>query len=84
MLKEYDDNVAQISNLHQRSLNNLDDQQVSQQLDRIVAENRKLSNQLKSKIKTLQAQGGDSREGQTRRQQVVIAFTSRAARMLTI
>lgn len=69
-LKEYNDTVAQISNLHARSLNNLDDQVASQQLDQAVAKTRKLSNDLKKRIKALQSQGGDSREGQTRRQQV--------------
>jgi len=39
-------------------------------LDQIVAANRKMSNELKNRIKALQATGGDSREGQTRRQQV--------------
>jgi len=70
MLKEYNGNVSQISNLQQRSLNNIDDRQASDQLDQTVAYNRKLSNQLKQRIKALQAQGGDSRDGQTRRQQV--------------
>jgi len=70
LLKEYNDNISHVSNLQQRSLNNIDDQQASQQLDQIAASNRKLSNQLKQRIKALQSQGGDSRDGQTRRQQV--------------
>jgi syntaxin 1B/2/3 len=69
LLKEYNDNVSHVSNLQQRSLNNIDDQQASQQLDQVAASNRKLSNELKQRIKALQAQGGDSRDGQTRRQQ---------------
>jgi len=72
LLKEYNDNVAQISSLHQRSLNNIDDQNASRQLDQIVAANRKMSNELKNRIKALQATGGDSREGQTRRQQAAL------------
>ncbi|CCA69240.1 related to SSO1-syntaxin-related protein [Serendipita indica DSM 11827] len=72
LLREYNDNVNQISNLHQRSLNNIDDQQASRQLDQVVASNRQLSRQLKDRIKALQAQGGDSREGQTRRQQAAL------------
>lgn len=72
MLKEYNDNISHVSNLQQRSLNNIDDQQASQELDQIAATNRKLSNQLKQRIKALQAQGGDSRDGQTRRQQAAL------------
>ncbi|KAG8777741.1 Plasma membrane t-SNARE, secretory vesicle fusion [Serendipita sp. 397] len=72
LLKEYSDNVNMISNLHQRSLNNIEDQQAARQLDQVVASNRKLSNQLKNRIKALQAQGGDSRDGQTRRQQAAL------------
>ncbi|PVG02784.1 t-SNARE [Serendipita vermifera] len=72
LLKQYNDNVAQVSNLHQRSLNNIEDKQASQQLDEIVSANRRLSNELKNRIKALQAQGGDSREGQTRRQQAAL------------
>jgi syntaxin 1B/2/3 len=70
MLKEYNDNISHISTLQQRSLNNIDDSQASQQLDQIAATNRKLSNQLKQRIKALQAQGGDAHDGQIRRQQV--------------
>ncbi|CAG8559338.1 3549_t:CDS:10 [Acaulospora colombiana] len=72
LLKQYNDNVALVSNLHQRALNNIEDKQASQQLDEIVSDNRKLSNELKNRIKALQAQGGDSREGQTRRQQAAL------------
>ncbi|KIM29072.1 hypothetical protein M408DRAFT_127739 [Serendipita vermifera MAFF 305830] len=69
LLKEYNDNVTHVSTLQQRSLNNIDDKQASQQLDQVAASNRKLSNELKQRIKALQAQGNDSRDGQTRRQQ---------------
>ncbi len=69
-LKQYNDNVTQISNLHARSLNNIDDQAAPQQLKQIIGVDRKLSNDLKRRIKALQAQGGDSRDGKTRRQQV--------------
>jgi syntaxin 1B/2/3 len=78
MLKEYNDNISHVSTLQQRSLNNIDDQQASQQLDQIAATNRKLSNQLKQRIKALQAQGGDTRDGQTRRQQVRFILRVRA------
>ena len=69
-LRAYNDNVNRIAELHSRSLNNIGDQSVQQQIEDTVAETRQMANQLKNRIKALQAQGGDSRDGQTRRQQV--------------
>lgn len=72
LLREYNDNISHVSTLQQRSLNNINDQQTIQQLDQLAASNRRISKQLKDRIKALQAQGGDSREGQTRRQQAAL------------
>ena len=70
LLRTYNDNVNRIAELHTRSLNNIGDQGVQQQIEDTVAETRQMANQLKNRIKALQAQGGESRDGQTRRQQV--------------
>lgn len=70
LLRSYNDNVNRIAELHTRSLNNINDHGVQQEIDDTVMETRQMANQLKNRIKALQAQGGDSREGQTRRQQV--------------
>lgn len=70
LLRAYNDNVNRIAELHTRSLNNIGDQGVQQQIEDTVTETRQMANQLKGRIKALQSQGGDSRDGQTRRQQV--------------
>jgi len=70
LLRAYNENVNLITDLHTRSLNNIGDQGVQQQIEDAVAETRQMANQLKKRIKALQTQGGDSRDGQTRRQQV--------------
>lgn len=70
LLRSYNDNVNRIAELHTRSLNNIGDQSVQQQIEDTVTETRQMANQLKGRIKALQSQGGDSRDGQTRRQQV--------------
>ncbi|KAF7793107.1 hypothetical protein EIP86_004215 [Pleurotus ostreatoroseus] len=72
-LKTYNDNVARISDLHSRSLNNTDDaaaQRIMQQLEDLVADTSALSNVLKRRIKALEKQGGAGRDGQIRKQQV--------------
>jgi len=71
-LGAYNRNVSRISDLHARALNNMDDQAVSRELESTIAETRKMSNDLKKKIKALQAKGGDSRDGQARRQQAAL------------
>lgn len=71
-LKTYNDNVARISDLHNRSLNNTDDsagQRIMQQLEDLVADTSALSNVLKRRIKALEKQGGAGRDGQIRKQQ---------------
>ena len=74
-LKTYNDNVARISDLHNRSLNNTDDQaaqQIMQQLEDLVADTSAFSDVLKRRIKALEKQGGAGRDGQIRRQQVCV------------
>ncbi|OBZ75843.1 Syntaxin-like protein psy1 [Grifola frondosa] len=71
-LRTFNDNIARISDLHNRSLTNTDDaaaQRVVQQLDEIVADTSALSNMLKRRIKALEKQGGSGRDGQIRKQQ---------------
>ncbi len=72
-LKTYNDNVARISDLHNRSLNNTDEaaaQRHVQQMEDLVADTSALSNMLKRRIKALEKQGGSGRDGQIRKQQV--------------
>ncbi|PSR94082.1 hypothetical protein PHLCEN_2v4510 [Hermanssonia centrifuga] len=71
-LKTYNDNVARISDLHNRSLNNTDEaaaQRHVQQMEDLVADTSALSNMLKRRIKALEKQGGSGRDGQIRKQQ---------------
>ena len=72
-MRTFNDNVARISDLHSRSLNNVDDvaaQRNAAQLDELVEENRTLSATLKKRVKVLEAQKGSGRDGQIRQQQV--------------
>lgn len=76
-LRTFNDNVNRISDLHSRSLNNMDDaasQRNTAQLDELVADTSALSATLKRRIKALEKQGGSGRDGQIRKQQV--RFTS--------
>lgn len=71
-LRTYNDNVSRISDLHQRSLNNLDENAMhrnQQQLEELVEATSALSNELKLRIKNLQKKGGSGRDGQIRKQQ---------------
>lgn len=73
MLKSFNENVTRIGDLHSRSLNNMDDaaaQRNASQLDELVEETSALSNQLKRRIKALEAQSASGRDAQIRRQQV--------------
>lgn len=77
MLKTFNDNVARVSDLHSRSLNNMDDaaaQRNATQLDELVQDTSALSNQLKRRIKALEAQPSSGRDAQIRRQQVRFPF----------
>jgi len=75
LLRSYNDNVNRIAEMHTRSLNNIGDPKGQQQIEDTVAETRQMAKQLKNRIKALQAQGGDSRDGQTRRQQAGLLKT---------
>ncbi|KDQ18097.1 hypothetical protein BOTBODRAFT_29418 [Botryobasidium botryosum FD-172 SS1] len=71
-LKEYNANVSRISDLHSKSLNNTDDaasQRYNQQLEDLVQETSAMSNELKRRIKSLEARRGSGRDGQIRQQQ---------------
>lgn len=71
-LRTYNDNVSRISDLHSRSLNNLDEAaqaRNAQQLEDLVEGTSRLSNDLKVRIKNLQKKGGSGRDGQIRKQQ---------------
>lgn len=72
-MRTFNDNVARISDLHSRSLNNTDDnaaQRNAAQLDELVEDTSALSATLKRRIKALEKQGGSGRDGQIRKQQV--------------
>ena len=72
-MRTFNDNVARISDLHSRSLNNMDDaaaQRNAAQLDELVEETSALSAALKKQIKVLEAGKGSGRDGQIRQQQV--------------
>ncbi|KAK7205498.1 t-SNARE [Myxozyma melibiosi] len=67
---QFDNNVAKIESLHNRSLNEIDveqDQWNQKQIDALVAETSQLSNTLKYKVKSLE---GKSRNDSTKRVQV--------------
>jgi len=74
-LRTFNDNVARISDLHSRSLNNTDDaaaQRNAAQLDDLVEDTSALSTTLKRRIKALEKQGGSGRDGQIRKQQTAL------------
>lgn len=74
-IRTFNDNVNQISELHSRSLNNMDDaaaQRNATQLDELVAETSALSSALKRRVKALEAQGGSPRDAQIRKQQTAL------------
>jgi len=66
------DNVNQISDLHSRSLNNMDETQTKRiegQLDQLVEETRGMMSELKNRIQDLERRPGSGRDGQIRQQQ---------------
>jgi len=74
-LREFNDNVARVSDLHSRSLNNMDDaaaQRNAAQLDGLVEETSGLSRSLKLRIKDLERKGASGRDGQIRKQQTAL------------
>ncbi|KAK9325269.1 t-SNARE [Lipomyces orientalis] len=69
-ISQFENNVARIESLHNRSLNEIDteqDQWNQKQIDALVAETSQVSNTLKYKIKSLE---GKSRSDSTKRVQV--------------
>lgn len=71
-LRVFNDNVARISDLHSRSLNNMDDaanQRNAAQLEGLVDDTSALSSQLKNRITKLAKQGAPGQEGRTRAEQ---------------
>jgi len=71
-IKEYNANVSRISDLHSKSLNNTDDsaaQRYTRELEDLVQETSAMSNELKRRIKSLEAKRGSGRDGQIRQQQ---------------
>jgi syntaxin 1B/2/3 len=73
MIKTLNDNASRVGEMHSRSLNNMDDaaaQRNASQLDELMQETSALSNQLKRRIKALEAQPSSGRDAQIRRQQV--------------
>jgi len=74
-LRTFNDNVTRISDLHSRSLNNMDDaaaQRNAAQLDELVEDTSALSATLKKRVKSLEAQKGSGRDGQIRLQQTAL------------
>ncbi|KAI9510882.1 t-SNARE [Russula earlei] len=74
-IRLFNDNVARVSDLHARSLNNTDDAAAArnaQQLDELVNETSALSSTLKRRIKSLERMGGSAREAQIKRQQTAL------------
>ncbi|KAK9469877.1 t-SNARE [Lipomyces arxii] len=68
-ISQFDNNVARIESLHNRSLNEIDteqDQWNQKQIDTLVAETSQLSNNIKFKIKSIE---GRSRNDSTKRVQ---------------
>ncbi|KAG9016309.1 Plasma membrane t-SNARE, secretory vesicle fusion [Tulasnella sp. 427] len=71
-IRVFNDNVNRISELHSRSLNNMDEvamQRTEAQLDALVEDTRTLSGNLKRRIQDLERRGGAGRDGQIRKQQ---------------
>lgn len=71
-IRGFNDNVNRISDLHSRSLNNMDEaamQRTEAELDGLVEDTRALSGNLKRRIQDLERKGGAGRDGQIRKQQ---------------
>jgi len=74
-LRTFNDNVARISDLHSRSLNNTDDvaaQRNASNLEQLMSDTSDLSATLKQRVKALERQGGSGRDGQIRKQQTAL------------
>jgi len=74
-IKNFNDNVSRIGDLHSRSLNNTDEnaaQRNHAQLEELVGDTSALSTTLKRRIKALERQGGSGRDAQIRKQQTAL------------
>jgi syntaxin 1B/2/3 len=74
-LRTFNDNIARVSDLHSRSLNNMDDaaaQRNATQLEELVEDTSALSATLKRRIKALEKMGSTGRDGQIRKQQTAL------------
>ncbi|PFH50678.1 hypothetical protein AMATHDRAFT_75471 [Amanita thiersii Skay4041] len=74
-IRNFNDNVARIGDLHSRSLNNMDDnaaQRNAAQLEELVEDTSALSTTLKRRVKALERQGSAGRDGQIRKQQTAL------------
>jgi len=72
-LKQFNENVSRISELHSRSINIADEaagQRNTAELEDLVADTSALSDTLKRRIKALEGRGGSGRDGQIKKQQV--------------
>ena len=72
-IRTFNNNVQQISELHSRSLNNVDDEvskRNASQLEALVEDTAALSTVLKRRIKALERQAGVGREAQIKKNQV--------------
>lgn len=66
------DNVAQISELHSRSLNNTDEmatKRIEGQLEGVIEDTRAMMANLKLRVQNLERKPGQGRDGQIRQQQ---------------
>jgi len=74
-LRTFNDNVQRVSDLHSRSLDQMDDaksQRNAEMLDKLVEDTSALSRELKQRIKALERKGGSGRDGQIRKQQTAL------------
>jgi len=74
-IRNFNDNVSRIGDLHSRSLNNTDEnaaQRNHAQLEELVGGTSALSATLKRRIKALERQGGSGRDAQIRKQQTAL------------
>jgi len=77
-IRTFNNNVQQISELHSRSLNNVDDEvsrRNASQLEALVEDTAALSSVLKRRIKALQRQAGSGREAQIKKNQIGLVNT---------
>lgn len=77
-VRNFNDSVARISDLHTRSINVTDEAvglRIAGELDELVEDTTALSDTLKRRIKALERQGGSGRDGQIKKQQTGLVKT---------